>query len=1470
MSAGTAAMSPSPAPEGSGFRLSPQQQRLCELHEVDGPAVYRFGAVMKVPAGANADRLQEACATAVRAHEILRSVYRATGEPAIRLQFIQPADSVAVLLERFDDRDYESALEHFFGEKLDWERGPVCRFALLRHPSGEWRLAILVAAAACDRASLAEVASYIARSYEALSNGAPADAVELQYADVAEWLAELPESENAGPGRRFWHDQYLRAEKPSRLYGERERAAGAAFEPRRLGFEWPAAVVEQLRSLAGLDEAQAWMSACWRVLLCSLAGSNRLPVAVWFPGRDMDELAHAVGAFGRYLPVTIDPESHRTFADLVAEERRLLGESARWQHFATDAPEAPNLRAGESLRYWPYGFEAAERSVAAGLEDLCGCGERFHLLLSVECGDGGSSALYYDDAVFANATAGEIVSMLQTLAASASRSPNMPPMALPFLPESTLRVLADYGVGPALPPETATIPQRIASHAARTPEAIAVRSGASRVSYGELWRRSGQLAGFLRERGAGQETLVALAMHRSLDAVVAMVGILRSGAAYVPVDAAYPPDRQRLVLEDCGASMVLTHDNLLANATLPGVNIHQFAECFGAENASAELVPDPASLAYVIYTSGSTGRPKGVQVTHANLRDSTCARFAVYAAAPEKYLLLSSFAFDSSVAGIFWTLATGGELTLPSPGTEKDVQALSGLITSGRVTHLLAVPSLYRALLEQSEPAALDSLRVAIVAGEECPAGLVTAHGQRLPNCALYNEYGPTEATVWCTSHLCGAIDGAASVPIGRPVPGASTYVLDAHMRPALPGVAGEIYIGGRGVSRGYVGQAGITAARFVPDPFSESGGERLYTTGDRGRWRSDGSLEFLGRIDDQVKLRGFRIELGEVEAALHSHPGVQEAAAVVRKGRTEEPRLVGYAVAKSGYEIASSDLRRHVAAGLPEWMVPSAIVLLDAMPRSPNGKVDRNALPSPDEDAGRSAEGRQPSTPTEAALAKIWCDVLKLDRVGVDETFISVGGDSLLGLQVIARARQAHIRISARLLFEYPTIAGLAAHAEVLDAGSEPADQTVRPASGRLSPVQRWFFERNLARPDHYNQALLLSVRERLDLDLLEQAVQAVCARHDSLRLRFRQTADGWQQRVAALETSNVVSFFDIGSLPESQREPAFEGALNVLNAGFDLRRGPLFKVALFRRAAGEPDWLYWAAHHLAVDAVSWRILVDDLEAAYRALSEGREPQLPAPSTSAPAWADHLSEAAATADVEQDRDFWRDRLSRPYAKLPLDFPGGTNREADTEVSTETLDEALTAALLKRGGVHETLVSALGLTLTRWCSADTVRIDCERHGRASRHVGLDASRSTGWFTSIYPVISEFAPGQDLAEGIAAAMTNLRALPDDGFTYGLLRYQPAAPLQDDAPGEVLFNYLGEVGMPGDAFFQLASTSRGQTRHPENQRSHLIEIDAELDGPCLRFEWRFSRACHTRATIERQARALSDLLKILCGS
>ncbi|CAM2064438.1 Amino acid adenylation domain-containing protein [Sulfidibacter corallicola] len=1020
---------------------------------------------------------------------------------------------------------------------------------------------------------------------------------------------------------------------------------------------------------------------------------------------------------------------------------------------------------------------------------------------------------------------------------------------------------------------------------------VAVVFEGQTLTYAELERHANRLAHHLCDLGVEPEARVGLALHRSPEMVISMLAVMKCGAAYVPIDPDYPADRIQYMLDDAAPALCITtaaiRDALEPKGSVPLLVLDQPETRAAVEQVSdrrLDLAIDGEQAAYMIYTSGSTGRPKGAINRHGSIVNRILwMRDYLGTGADDRILQKTPFSFDVSLWEFFLPLICGARLVFARPGGHKDNQYLAELIAAQGVTTMHFVPSMLRHFLADPALPPLENLRNVVCSGEALPPELVTEFRAKL-DARLFNLYGPTEAAVDVTAFDCADRDLGDSVPIGRPIANTQVYLLDRDGNLLPPGTPGELFIGGANLARGYHDRPALTAERFVPDPFSNTPGARLYRTGDQARSTPDGELIFLGRKDFQVKFRGFRIELGEIEHALNGHDAVKTSVVTVYEVEPGVERLVAYLVPTEG-ETADRDalvaqLRPYLRQSLPDYMVPTSFVLLEALPLSANGKLDRRALPAPDGLAAQvKTEYVAPRNELERELAAVWASVLHRETVGVDDNFFDLGGDSILSILIVAKANERGVQITSTQIFQEQTVARLALVAKRGDA----AVREQGPVTGEapLTPIQTWFFEKDFTDRHHWNQSVFLATDQPLRADLLEATAEVLLRHHDALRARFVEENGTLVQRYATPGTLQAYHRVDLAELSGDLTE-ALEAEAQAWQARFDLAEGSLFKLVHFDLGADRGQRLLILAHHLVVDGLSWRLLLQDLETVYSQLVAGQEPRLPAKTTSFKSWAERLQAHVAETDLDAEFAYWSAAARAEVAALPRDIEadGARNRHGETDSVRMTLGTESTRALLEevpaayRTQINDALLCALGRTLASWTEGRRVLIDTEGHGREAPFTDQDVSRTVGWFTAIYPVLLDMGVNDEIGDQLKSIKEQLRAVPHHGLHYGLLRHTSPdrdrrRTLADLPAAEVLFNYLGQFDgvLQSDSHFKGAPESRGHQFSPRGERAHLLDIDCKVMGGQLTVAWTYSTAHHRRATIDRLARRFLEELERL---
>lgn len=994
----------------TGFRLSPQQAAL--VPHIAGQRIHGFGCLLQLELQqpVEPEHVAARLATCIADAEILRT--RIEPVPGLA-QPVQVIDAEAVLpfavedLRELPEAECQARLEAFRTLPRHWTR-PLS-VSLLQLSNARQVLELAAEATHADLSSLRLLARALLDPALVLDG--------VQYADYAEWKWSLAESDPDAGGARFWREAAARFGAPSRLPLETD--VPAAHAPVVHEIELPASIARDPAVTADV------LLSAWCAVLGRLTGQQQVPITLIDDTR-ADELRQALGMIEQPLPMRVELDASQPLLARSGLVGQAMDLALGWRDHCTLA-----LPSGNALALRQAGLPGERFAIA--------CNHPAKVCLEVvrDGATGLRCRLVTDSGALSAEAAVFLAEQWTTLLHAALLAPTTPLAALPLYGPHQRALVEAAAPEPAIEP--VSIVELIARHARSHPMAPAVCDTRETLSHKELDARARHLARQLRAGGVAGGMPVGILLPRGADAIVAILGVLKAGGAYVPLDPAYPAERREYMIADSGIRHVVTVSALAASvAQVP----HRFLVDVPSDAPTLEL-PDAPELdapAYLIYTSGSTGQPKAVEITHRALSHSTQLRFAVYPEPVRSYLLLSSFAFDSSVAGIFWTLAQGGCLVLPAPGDELAMDKLAALVARHRVSHGLSLPSLYDALLDQAAGDTLASLKVWIVAGESCPAALPTRHARLLPHARLVNEYGPTEATVWASAD---ELSPGRPVTIGRPLPTMGLRLLNEHGLPAGIGEPGEIVLSGPTLARGYRGKPAETERAFVV----LDDGTRAYRTGDLACWRIDGRLAFIGRKDHQIKLRGYRIELGEIERRLREHADVRDAAVVLRDHAAGK-QLVAYVVARLGAAPQMQALRRFVGEQLPEYMVPSQVVALEAFPRTPNGKLDVQALPDPD--SHRRRERLAPRTPEEATLAAVVAEVLRLPEVGVLDSFFEIGGDSILSLQVVSRSRERGLALSARQVFELQTVAAMAAAAA--PATSLALEPEAQVAPGRFA----------------------------------------------------------------------------------------------------------------------------------------------------------------------------------------------------------------------------------------------------------------------------------------------------------------------------------------------------------------------------------------------------------------------------------
>lgn len=1248
--------------------------------------------------------------------------------------------------------------------------------------------------------------------------------------------------------------------------------------------------------------------AAFNVLLYRYSNQEDICIGTPIANRNRVEIESLIGFFVNTLVLRSDLSGKPSFHNLLKQIKQVAIDAYDHQdvpfeklvdelHLERNQSHTPLFQVMFTLQESPIQLLKLPGMTMSHVQLDSGAAKFDLLLTMVDRGSVMKGVFEYNIDLFDESTIERMIGHFQVLLEGIIENPNQSISQLPILSHGERqKLLVDWNK--TIDPDStvylrSTIHDLFEQQVHRTPYVSAVSNRDDQITYQELNQKANQLARYLKTLGVGRDVIVGLCVERSIDALVGIIGILKSGGAYLPLDPEYPIDRLNFILNDAHVPVLLTQEKLKSQLNFGTENISNaqvicldsnWSEITQASDTNLDEAgiekASPSDLAYVIYTSGSTGKPKGVMIEHRTAINLWLglnqAIYQRHGPAPLMISLNDPLPFDASVQE-WLMLLSGHTLVIIPQDVRQDGDSFLQFINQSKLDVLDCVPSQLKMLLSAGLLSDVGHVPQAVLPGGEAIDRKTWDELAQSNTTEFYNMYGPTECTV--DSTICRVKDNSLQPSIGRPIVNSQMYILDGERQPVPLGVFGELWIGGGGVGRGYLYRPGLTAERFIDNPFLEyqqshglkvPDGDRLYRTGDLVRYLPNGYLDYAGRVDFQVKVRGFRIELGEIENVLTQAPGIAESVVIVREDIPGEKQIVAYVVQKTDLQenLTVGYLRTYLKSKLPDYMVPGVFVTLDQLPLTPNRKIDRKALPKPE---GRrlelGSEYQIPRTQKEETIANIWAQVLKLEKVGINDNFFELGGDSILSIQVVARAKQAGLRLTPRDMFVAQTVADLAALADQVPVIH--AEQEMITGSVPLTAIQRHFFEQEVPNPSYWNQSVFLEVRFSLQIVLLQEALHHLMRHHDILRARFHKSEEGWSSYISPEITKDVISRVDLNNLSPADQSRVIEIQAIEAQTQLNIEQGKLVSVRYFDYGFGKPGKMLIVLHHLVVDGVSWRVFLEDLQTVYFQLSEGLSVELPPKTTSFLHWSTRVNQLMAEGGLSSELPYWQgisDLSGQNQSfKIPVDYPQGKNLEEMAQTVRSTLDQSTTDALLRdvpsvyHTEINDVLLSALVRTFQKWTGRSTLTVDLEGHGREPLFDDVDLSRTMGWFTSLYPVHLEIKGSVGVGETLIAVKEQLRQIPNKGIGYGLLRYlSPSGDLLSDMPeSQVSFNYLGQLGqsLPDDSPFSEAPDPTGPSRDPMGKREYLIDVTVSISQGQLRVEWIYSDAQYRSETIEQ---------------
>lgn len=1386
------------------YEASHAQRRLWVLERLAAAhAAYNLNFGFRIRGSLDLAALEAAFQDVVDRHESLRTVFfERHGEPR---QVVLDQMKAPFETRQGSPDDVADWLARWLERPFDLENGPLLRVSVLELGPQEAALLAQLHHIVGDGWSLEILIAEALANYESRRQGQPPGRgpLRVQYKDFAAWQNNLLRGLEAEIHRDYWLDQ-LGGELPVlELPTDHPRPALQSFTGATLRGRLDPDLAGDLRAQAREHSTSLYVVvlSATKALLARYSGQSDLIVGSPVAGREHVDTEGMIGFFANMLALRSSVDGASTFSDLLEQVKHTVQGAFDHQVYPFDRIveelDVPRRMSRSPIFDVVVSLQNLGRDVGSS-EDLeieplgaDSSSSKFDLtFFFYEEADGSVEvAIEYCTALFSAERIQRMLAHLETLVRQIVEHPDGRLNRFSLLSESERRQLThEWGGTRAQYPFDRTVPELFAEQATAHPDAVAVVCGDDRLTYRGLADRASELAAGLRAADLAQPgEFVGIMAERTLKLPIALLAILKCGCAYVPLDREWPTARHREIAED------LRMRTILCQESIPGELVegcrYPVMDEVSAPGANTEAIGDAMAAAYTMFTSGSTGRPKGVTTPHRAIVRLVKNTDYVDLSEEEVFLQMAPVSFDASTLELWGCLLNGGRLVM-MPARTPSLDEIAGAVQKHGVSTLWLTAGLFHLMVDERLEG-LRGVRQLLAGGDVLSEGHVRKVLEELPECEVINGYGPTENTTFTTCHNTRKAGWKGGpVPLGRPIANTQVYVVDGDLNLQPPGINGELLTGGDGLALGYQGRPGMTAERFVPDPFSGAPGARLYRTGDLVRWGAEGRLEFIGRTDHQVKIRGFRVEPGEIECHLTAHAGVTSAFVMARRNESGGRELAAYYTGEQPPD--ESELKQFLGERLPDYMVPARMTPLAALPLNANGKVDRSRLPAPGP-AKRVHE--QFNTPEERVLARVWREALSINEVGATDNFFELGGDSIRAIQIASRLRPLGYQLEVSALLRFPILREAASHLQ------QEGDTEKREAvSGQapLLPIQQWFFDCYGGQDEwrHFNQSVVVRTDERVDAAALKRAIAFLQRHHDGLRTTFHFVDGEARQRVH--ETDFPVEIVEVDLRDSNDVEADVAARANATQCGMEPEIGPLLKTVLFHLPKG--DQLLLAAHHLIVDGVSWRILLEDLARLMAQAKSGDELDLGGKSDSGLAWAAFLQDHAQSESLLAQRDYWREVAAQADPPLPGELADSEAANVGRVSRTIEFDEAATADLsthaLRRyhTQLNELLLAAAGLALCSWRDLSACLVAVEGHGREVDEAGaeLDLGRTVGWFTSMFPLRLQ-GDESDLGSQIKETKESLRGIPGKGLGFGLLRQRDSG-LKSCHP-RVSCNYLG---------------------------------------------------------------------------
>ncbi len=1489
-----------PIEEKESYEASSAQKRMYTLQQFEPNSTsYNMPGIFELEGSLDEHRLKEVFDKLIHRHEALRTSFLII-EDGLTQKVHKEVEFEIEQYEVKSEAEINDIIKRFI-RVFDMSIAPLLRVGLVRVCPDRHILMYDMHHIISDGVSMRILVEEFSKMYA----GEEVEPLRIQYKDYCVWQQSLAcQNDLLKKQEEYWLKQFEGEIPVLNLPTDYQRPTIQSFEGASLQFEITKDLTNKLRQIAKATGATMYMLllSTFNILLSKYSGQEDIIVGSPIAGRPHADLENIIGMFVNTLAMRNYPSGERTFKEFLLEVKENALEAYENQDYqfeglveklnvARELSRNPvfdvvfalqnmesNETAVEGIKIKPYKFE---NSIS-----------KFDMTMTaVELESGISISIQYCTKLFNQATIERMYKHLENVIQAVTQNIDIKLSEVELLAkEERQQILIDFNNTKADYPKDKTIHQLFEEQVEKTPDNIAVVYEEKSFTYRELNERANQLARVLRYKGVKSDSIVAIMVEKSLDMIVGIMGVLKSGGAYLPIDPEYPKDRIEYMLEDSEAIMLLTQKSISTDISYSGeIIILDEYETLHEDKNNLEAIVKPDNLAYIIYTSGTTGKPKGAMIEHRNVvrlffNDRALFDFTD----KDVWTMFHSYCFDFSVWEMYGALLYGGKLIVIPKLIARDTAEYLKVLEQEKVTVLNQTPSAFYRLIEEDEKAGKCELgiRYVIFGGEALMPGMLKRFYEKYPKTKLINMYGITETTVHVTYKEITEEDIRLNISnIGKPIPTLTAYIIDKNAKLLPIGVPGELCVGGAGVCRGYLRRPELTAEKFIANMFAHNPletEEKLYRSGDLVRMLSDGNMEYLGRIDQQVKIRGHRIELGEIESRLLKYEGIKETIVIARKDEEQNNYLCAYIVLDKEQiqdkSITVTELRQHLDKELPDYMIPSYFIQLEKLPLTANGKVDRKALPEPDGNISTGTVYEAPTNEIEEILVNIWQEVLRVKQIGIQDNFFAMGGDSIKVIQASTRLLRYGMTIENKNIFKYQTISALAPHVKKI---SREIYQGIVEGEVILTPIQRWYFENYGMNGQPYNHGIMLFRKDGFNQAVLQKVLEKVLEHHDVLRMVFREVDGEIKQYNMGMEESlfkmSVVELTDSEDYIRQIQEEAEKTQQSI-----DLQNGPLFKAVLFKTNQG--DHLQIVMHHLIVDGVSWRIILEDMTSAYEQAEKNEEIEFPKKTDSYKLWTEKLNEYANSRKVLKELEYWKQIDGTPVKPLPKDYihenichdADGSIAITFTKEETHTLLSNVNKAYNTE--INDILLIALGMAISDWTNESNVAIWMEGHGREEIIKEIDIKRTVGWFTSIYPFILDMSKKEDIGYQIKIIKEELRKVPEKGIGYSILKYMTDKTVMGEnvfkLTPQIIFNYLGQFDTDSYAgSFGQSEISPGNGMGKNNKRLEDIDISGTVKDGRLSMSFNYSQKEYEKSTIQKVAdnykRRLKEIMTICTG-